>query len=144
MTPAERILERLDDVRPNGKARWTARCPSHADKTSSLSIREADDGRVLLHCFGGCATDAVVGAVGLELRDLFAPRASGFVSAVRRPAPRELNPGDLPQVVLEQFGMQRLVPGVDLLPYNRVAFEALAYWIADSIRPAIAQGAVIR
>jgi hypothetical protein len=74
VTPAERLLERLDGVRPNGKSRWTARCPSHADKTSSLSIREIDDGRVLAHCFGGCTTPAVLAAVGLEIRDLFIPR----------------------------------------------------------------------
>jgi hypothetical protein len=76
MTPAERILERLDGVRPNGKARWIAQCPAHQDKTSSLSIREVEDGRVLLHCFGGCTTDAVLAAAGLELKDLFTPRES--------------------------------------------------------------------
>jgi hypothetical protein len=36
-----------------------------------LSIRELDDGRVLLHDFGGCETEAVLAAVGLGLGDLF-------------------------------------------------------------------------
>ena len=78
MTPAERLLERLENVRPNGKSRWTARCPSHADKTSSLSIRAGDDDAVLLHCFAGCATTDVLASVGLELRDLFPTREKSF------------------------------------------------------------------
>lgn len=30
------------------------RCPAHADSTPSLSVTGTQDGRVLLHCFGGC------------------------------------------------------------------------------------------
>lgn len=40
----------------------TACCPAHDDKTPSLSIAE-DDGRVLWHCFAGCAQDAVLAAL---------------------------------------------------------------------------------
>ena len=32
------------------------------------------DGRVLLHCFGGCATQDVLDAVGLDWSDLMPPR----------------------------------------------------------------------
>jgi hypothetical protein len=67
----ETLLSRLDKVRRTGAGRWVARCPSHRDKTPSLSIRELDDGRVLVHCFGGCAAGDVLNAVGLELSDLF-------------------------------------------------------------------------
>jgi putative DNA primase/helicase len=42
------------NARPSGRG-WVARCPAHVDRTPSLSIREADDGRLLLHCFAGCA-----------------------------------------------------------------------------------------
>jgi len=35
-----------------------------------LSVKLAD-GKILLHCFGGCATDQVLAALGLELQDLF-------------------------------------------------------------------------
>ena len=34
---------------------WVARCPAHDDRTPSLSIRETDDGRLLLKCFAGCS-----------------------------------------------------------------------------------------
>lgn len=56
-----------------------ARCPAHGggkERTRSLSVREADSGAVLLHCFSGCETAAVVAAIGLRLEDLFPPRAS--------------------------------------------------------------------
>ena len=33
---------------------WTARCPAHDDHTPSLSLRDADDGKVLVRCHAGC------------------------------------------------------------------------------------------
>jgi len=64
----------------NAKAKATgggfiARCPAHDDRSPSLSIREGQDGRVLLKCFAGCEPDAIAGALGLTLRDLFASDA---------------------------------------------------------------------
>jgi hypothetical protein len=47
------------------------KCPAHADAKPSLVITRADD-RVLLRCFAGCRTTAVVQALGLKLADLFA------------------------------------------------------------------------
>jgi hypothetical protein len=55
-----------------GAGRWKARCPAHADRSPSLSIRAGQDGRVLAHCFGGCTLDAILAALGLSSRDLFA------------------------------------------------------------------------
>lgn len=152
MTPAERILERLDDVRPNGKARWTARCPSHADKTSSLSIRETDDGNILVHDFGGCTTDAVLAAAGLELKDLFTPRAESFTRRSSNHAPRrdvwqELQPPDLPPDLLASTWAHRQVklePFDVCTPEGYANLEMLASWIAESLRAAFARQAVIR
>ena len=45
--PAELILQRLEKVKPKGNGKWTACCPAHTDKTPSLSITEASDGKVL-------------------------------------------------------------------------------------------------
>jgi hypothetical protein len=67
------LLSRLDKVKRTGPDRWVARCPAHDDRGPSLSIRELDDGRVLLFDFGGCSVHEVVAAVGLELSDLFPP-----------------------------------------------------------------------
>lgn len=67
----EKVLGRLDKVKPAGSGRWKACCPAHDDRDPSLSIREADDGKVLLHCWAGCTTRDILAAIGLELRDLF-------------------------------------------------------------------------
>jgi len=48
-----------------------ARCPAHEDRQSSLSVGLGADERVLLKCFAGCPVEAVVQALGLQLRDLF-------------------------------------------------------------------------
>jgi len=47
-------------------------------------LRELDDGRVLIHCFGGCSVEEIVGAAGLQITDLFPPRQEGD----RRPRER--------------------------------------------------------
>jgi len=40
-----------------------ARCPAHEDHNPSLSLKDADDGRILVKCHAGCPQDAVVGAL---------------------------------------------------------------------------------
>jgi len=47
------VLDRLDKVKQTGPDRWIACCPAHDDKSPSLAVRELDDGRILLHDFGG-------------------------------------------------------------------------------------------
>ena len=74
MTPLENTLSRLEKPRQRQPGQWSARCPAHADKNPSLSIRETPDGAVLLHCFGGCETAEIVASMGLELHELFPPR----------------------------------------------------------------------
>lgn len=71
---ADALLSRLDKVKRTGPDKWVARCPAHDDRGPSLAVRELEDGRVLVHCFAGCSVDEVVGAVGLEMSDLFPPR----------------------------------------------------------------------
>lgn len=58
-------------ARPSGPGKWQARCPSHADTSPSLSIREGRDGRVLVHCFAGCTPLAILAKLGLTVGDLF-------------------------------------------------------------------------
>jgi putative DNA primase/helicase len=59
---------------------WIARCPAHDDRVPSLSIRDADDGGVFVHC-AGCDQAAVIEA--LRLRGLWRGRGS------RRPPDRQ-------------------------------------------------------
>ena len=64
------LLQRLTKVK-GGKGRWTACCPSHEDRSPSLAIRETEDGRILLKCFGGCSVQEIVGSIGMDMCDLF-------------------------------------------------------------------------
>jgi len=74
MTPIDNALSRLEKVRQRQPGQWSARCPAHADKGPSLSVRESTDGSVLIHCFAGCGAAEIVAAMGLELHNLFPPR----------------------------------------------------------------------
>lgn len=48
---------------------WTAHCPAHEDRTPSLSIRDSDDGKVLVRCHAGCDQERVIAA--LRARNLW-------------------------------------------------------------------------
>ena len=82
---AKEVVARLDGVRERAPDRWTAKCPAHQDKWPSLSIRELDDGTVLLYDFGGCHALDVVRAIGLEFSDLFPDRHIRRVEHSERP-----------------------------------------------------------
>ncbi len=65
------LVDHLEGVRRTGPSRWVAKCPAHADRQPSLAIRELEDGRVLVHCFGGCSVEEVLASVGLRFDALF-------------------------------------------------------------------------
>jgi len=83
MSAAEVLLARLDGVRSTGLDAWICKCPSHDDKTPSLSIRETNDGTVLVHDFGGCSPSDILASVGLQLADLFPQKLSDHLPAKR-------------------------------------------------------------
>ena len=86
---ADDFVSRLERVRRTGPGRWVASCPAHADKTPSLTVRELQDGRILCHCFGGCGIEEVLGAVGLEVSDLFPDKPLEHAPRLRKPFPAE-------------------------------------------------------
>ena len=81
------LLERLDKVRQTGRGSWVACCPSHADTSPSLSIRETDDGLLLVHCFAGCDVSEVMAAAGLSMDALFPARTTHYGKPLRRAFP---------------------------------------------------------
>jgi hypothetical protein len=74
MTPLDLLSRFRGPVRRQPGGGWLVFCPAHADgqksNRQSLSIKQAEDGRYLCHCFAGCATEAILGAVGLTFRDI--------------------------------------------------------------------------
>lgn len=113
MNPVENLLQRLEKVKGRNGS-WTARCPAHADGSPSLAVRQADDGRVLLHCFAGCDTQSVVEAVGLSMSDLFPPEEK------RREYPTEGKPIMKPAFYASD--LMRII-GFEALVVQIVAFD---------------------
>ena len=67
---------------------WMARCPAHDDRKPSLSLRRADDGRVLVCCHAGCGQERVIAALnsrglwkenGLSQPNCTEPNAAGGI-----------------------------------------------------------------
>jgi hypothetical protein len=81
----DRLLERLDRPKRTGPGAYLCRCPAHEDRSPSLSVREAEDGRVLIHCFAGCSPESILAAVGLGFDDLFPERPIERARPMRRP-----------------------------------------------------------
>lgn len=70
----ESLLGRLEGVRKVATG-WTARCPAHEDKQSSLALDNGKSGGIVLKCFAGCEAESIMKAVGLELSDLMPEQA---------------------------------------------------------------------
>jgi putative DNA primase/helicase len=58
---AETIAKALGGRKVGGG--WIARCPTHDDRDPSLSIRDADDGKVLVRCHASCDQQKVIAAL---------------------------------------------------------------------------------
>jgi len=98
---AEALLDQLDKVKQTGPGKWQACCPAHDDKSPSLSIRENDEGVVLVKCWSGCTAADIVSAVGLPLTALFPPRRAEYGEPKRRRRERFLPMDALRGVVVE-------------------------------------------
>lgn len=82
-SPIDIVLGRLKAVMPSGDSgrQWSACCPAHADAHQSLGIGLGREDTVLLKCYAGCDTKAIVAALGLEMRDLFRGRKEKVVKS---------------------------------------------------------------
>jgi putative DNA primase/helicase len=66
------VLHRLKGVTRAGNG-WMALCPAHADTNPSLHVSVADNGKILVFCHAGCATESVLQALDLEMSVLASP-----------------------------------------------------------------------
>lgn len=110
MDALQKIIDATGAVKKGGS--WVALCPAHAEKTPSFYIEAGDNGRPLVHCFGGCSQDDLIAAlVKLNAWE------GGHPSERRAPAPtvRSL----AAQEVLKAPPMRWLIK--DLLPEKGVA-----------------------
>lgn len=137
------LLDRLERVKQTAPGRWLARCPAHEDRSPSLSVRELEDGRVLIYDFGGCDVQAVLDALGLEMQSLFPER----LSSVREgrglgPSQSRIAPRDLLEVISEETSVLAVI-AADFLArraiseqdWQRLASAASRIWRArDHVR----------
>ena len=77
---AEAIAKALGGWKAGGG--WTARCPAHDDRTPSLSIRDAANHGLLVHCHAGCAQHDVIAA--LRARGLWTGKGARLQSHLTR------------------------------------------------------------
>ena len=109
----DKLLSHLTRVKRTAPGKWSACCPAHEDRSPSLAVRELDDGRVLVHCFGGCSVESVLGAIGLDMTDLFPERVAAPGTGT---APQRLRLPASPAIeILERETMIVAVVGGDMV-----------------------------
>lgn len=109
------LLSRLSGVRATGSSRWIALCPAHPDRSPSLSIREIDDGRVLIRCFAGCGAIDVLDSLGLNWGALFPEKG-------HQPAPPStcrIPSGDLLRIIHQEALVVGII-GADLMSARNI------------------------
>lgn len=116
---ADKLLSRLDKVKRTGADRWIACCPAHDDRNPSMTIRETDDGTVLIKCQSHhCGADDIMTAVGLGLKDLF-PHNPHFRSPMRpgeRWIPRDVIHALSHEILVAVFYCSAMAAGKPLTP----------------------------
>src|SRR5205823_3322460 len=132
--PIEAVLSHYPDARKSG-AEWVAHCTGHRDTESSLSIREAEDGRVLLHCYVGSDKPAILRPFGLSLSDLYPPH-----EGASRPGDKPKWREEYTQYLKERLPAHRFT----LLPDNDGAGQAHAEHVARSLTAAGLQANILK
>jgi len=133
------LLSRLDKARQVGPGRWIARCPAHDDRSPSLSILDAGN-KVLLKCHAGCSTEAVVSALGLEMRDLF---AEALPTGARRDLARQHSRKDLMAAIQHEMTVLMIsirdgerepyyTPGPEVVERERLAAQRLVAMLGQA------------
>lgn len=131
MTSAADIAEGLERAKRSGDG-WIARCPAHEDRDPSLSITDASDGKVLVHCHAGCDQTVIISKLrshGLwdnTLAGRWPPTSRQIMKSYNAsPVPDNCErtatalrlwfsavpaPGTLPQIYLRSRGIDLAVP----------------------------------
>lgn len=74
-SPLELFLSRFPSPKKEANG-YKVNCPAHNDKKPSLSVKEAEDGKLLLNCFVGCKYESIMRAVNLDPSDGFVKKAT--------------------------------------------------------------------
>lgn len=105
------VLSRLNDAGAKpvpGRRGFACLCPAHGDRNASLNVDMGAGGRVILRCYAGCETTAILDALGLEWGHLF-PDGRPYRD------PNAPPPKPLPPVLARPVEPVEPVPNRDLL-----------------------------
>ena len=106
LTEFKRLVEKHGAVTRDG-ANWRGRCPAHDDdgRRGDLTFRESD-GKIVLHCWGGCSAKKVAKKLGLEWSDLFSDNgySKRKTPAVKKRKRTYANLDEAAEGVLRQLG----------------------------------------
>lgn len=80
---ADKLLSLLRNVKRTRAGHWIASCPTRDDKHPSMTIKELDDGRILIHDFGGDSSQEILDAIGLTFSDLFPEKVTDHGKPMR-------------------------------------------------------------
>ncbi|MFZ2541002.1 MAG: DNA primase [Gallionella sp.] len=133
------LLDTLEKVKQTKPGSWLACCPAHEDRTASLSVRELDDGRILVHCFASCSVEEVLGAIGLTFDALYPVKEIHHGKSERRPFPA----ADILRAIAFESTLV-LIAAADLLagnPFNETDRERLALAVSR-IQAALTAGGI--
>jgi len=97
------LLAHLESVHARGPGKWSARCPAHADRSPSLSMREGARA-ILLKCWAGCSLQDITSALGLRTADLFYDTSQPSTPERRHAAQQRAAAKAARQTAYEQHG----------------------------------------
>jgi hypothetical protein len=99
------LLSRLERVKRTSASTWIASAPTRDDRHPSMTIRELDDGRILIHDHGGDSVADILAAIGLTFDSLFPDSIDPLKH--HHPERRPFHCGD----VLRAVGFEALLVG---------------------------------
>lgn len=56
---------------PGNNGNYKTLCPAHNDKSPSLSIKQVENGKILIKCFANCSLGEICAAIGINVSQLF-------------------------------------------------------------------------
>jgi hypothetical protein len=56
---------------------YRVNCPAHSDSRPSMSIKESNNGFILLYCHTGCTTQEICDVLGIHISQLFPQKNIG-------------------------------------------------------------------
>jgi hypothetical protein len=122
----DNLLSRLPSAKRTSKDTWRCACPAHqGTNKTALSIKN-DNGKILINCFHGCSVLDVLGAVGLDMTDLFEDdvRSDYKTTASVKPHEVKFYPRDLLSMIdfelkIVMLGLFQLDKGITLTQEDR-------------------------